>query len=246
MAGQYGLLVVINGYNGEQNDSNVTVDFYVSNGLQRDADGGLPTPNFDGNDHWTIDPSSVSGAGLTPRAYSDDTAYVTNGSVVSVGMPKAIPIAFGDRSFLGGATMLLSGAVIVGQIVPYSVSGDGGSVLRLRAERWHHRGPVGDDRPPLDARHDPGPGRRLRLRQRLLHVQRHQERRLRERGHFADALERQQRPATRALRRHLGGAPVHGGPRQARHGPGRSPGARRLRERRRPFQRICCRTSARA
>ncbi len=128
MAGQYGLLVVINGYNGQQNDSNVTVDFYVSNGLERDADGGIPTPQLNGNDLWTIDPNSVSGAGATPL-YSDDTAYVTQGTLVSRGMPRAIPIAFGDRSFLGGATMLLSGAVIVGQIQSYSVSGDGGTVF---------------------------------------------------------------------------------------------------------------------
>lgn len=43
-------------------------------------------------------------------------------------MAKAIPIAFGDQSFLGGATMLVSGAVIVGQLMPYVV-GDGGRTV---------------------------------------------------------------------------------------------------------------------
>jgi hypothetical protein len=114
-AGQYGILLVINNYNGQQDDSSVTVDFYVSNGLDRSPDGGIAMPLFDGTDQWTIDPGSLSGS---QPVYSDDQAYVSSGSVVAH-MSKPIPIAFGDRSFLGGATMLLSGAVIVGELQPY-------------------------------------------------------------------------------------------------------------------------------
>jgi hypothetical protein len=115
-AGQYGLLLEIQDYNGTENDPVVTVNFYVSNGLNRDADGGIPTPKLDGTDRWTIDPSSYVGqqTGGTP-AYTADVAYVTGGTLVAH-IPQSIPIAFGDRSFLGGATMELYGAVIVGQL----------------------------------------------------------------------------------------------------------------------------------
>ncbi|HEX4445553.1 MAG TPA: hypothetical protein VH044_02410 [Polyangiaceae bacterium] len=123
MAGQYGILLVIKNYNGLQNDSRVTVDFFVSNGLNRDPDGGVPTPQFDGNDQWTIDPGSGT---LSQPVFSDDSAYVSNGTVVA-NMSQPIPIAFGDRSFLGGATMILSSAVIVGSLQLVPVGGDAGS-----------------------------------------------------------------------------------------------------------------------
>ncbi len=125
MMGQYGLLLVIRNYNGRENDPYVTVDFYVSNGLDRDPDGGIPTPRFDGSDLWTIDPGSVHGGkpGGGP-IFSDPSAYVSGNSVVAH-LPE-LPIAFGDRTFLGGATMQLSGAVIVGTLQPSSI-GDGGS-----------------------------------------------------------------------------------------------------------------------
>jgi len=127
MAGQYGILLVIKNYNGQQNDSSVTVEFYVSNGLNRDPDGGIPTPRFDGTDQWTIDPSSLSGS---QPVFIDDRAYVSMGTVVAH-MTKPIPIAFGDRSFLGGATMLLSGAVIVGDLQLLHVGGGTSTTLGL-------------------------------------------------------------------------------------------------------------------
>ena len=124
-AGQYGLVLVISGYNGQENDSEVIVDFYVSNGLARDADGGIPTPKFDGTDLWTRDPNSLQGGQPNGQPmYTDRTAYVS-GTVVVAHMPQ-LPIAFGDRSYLGGATMQLVGAVIVGQLEAQPI-GDSGS-----------------------------------------------------------------------------------------------------------------------
>jgi hypothetical protein len=136
-AGQYGLLLVISDYNGKQDDSRVRVDFYVSNGLKRDADGGIPTPKLDGTDLWTIDPQSLPGG---QPAFSDDSAYVTGGAVVA--HMSQLPIAFGDRSFLGGATMQLFGAVIVGELQAQTIadSGTGGFGFALSggtiAGRW--------------------------------------------------------------------------------------------------------------
>lgn len=132
-AGQYGLLLVITHYNGQLDDSKVTVDFYVSNGLSRNADGGIPTPQLNGNDVWTIDPRSVVGGQLGgPPVYSDETAYVSGGSVVA--NMAQLQIAFGDRTFLGGATMQLYGAIIVGQLYSYPLN-DGGTVFGYALSR---------------------------------------------------------------------------------------------------------------
>jgi hypothetical protein len=119
--GQYGLLLEITGYNLQANDDHVVVNFYVSNGLERTADGGIPVPQFNGNDFWTIDPGSLMGsctdAGACQAVYNDNAAYVSNGFVVAH-MATPIPIGFGVRSFLGGATMTLSDAIIVGELKP--------------------------------------------------------------------------------------------------------------------------------
>jgi hypothetical protein len=138
-AGQFGLLVVITNYNGQSDDPAVTVDFYVSNGVNRSADGGIPAPNFDGNDHWTIDPGSiVGGQPGGPPVYSDPAAYVTGGSLVA--HLSQLPIAFGNRSFLGGARMQLYEAVIVGSLKAEIVGDSGALRFALQsgtiAGRW--------------------------------------------------------------------------------------------------------------
>jgi hypothetical protein len=123
-AGQYGLLLVITDYNGKSDDPRVHVDFYLSDGLSRDADGGIPTPRFDGTDLWTRDLGSLQGGQPNGQPqYSDDSAYVS-GSVLVANFSQ-LPIAFGDRSFLGAATMQLIGAVIVGQLQAKKVDSGG-------------------------------------------------------------------------------------------------------------------------
>jgi hypothetical protein len=125
-AGQFGLLLVIRDYNGSGFDPQVTVEFYLSNGLDRDADGGIPLPKFDGTDSWTIDPGSlVQGQPGAGPEFVDDKAYVYQNTVVA-NPPMAIPIAFGDGTFLGGATMLLTAPTIVGSLQASSI-GDGGA-----------------------------------------------------------------------------------------------------------------------
>ena len=41
-AGTSGQTFVIDDYNGQANDPNVVVNFYVSNGVNRTSDGGIP------------------------------------------------------------------------------------------------------------------------------------------------------------------------------------------------------------
>jgi hypothetical protein len=130
--GQYGLLLAIDDYNGQLDDPNVIVSFYVSNGVNRNPlDGGVTPPDFtSGDDLWTVDPNSLTvkpqDAGAVPSCahlsqstcqsiYSDDQAYVSGGFVVA--HFNQLMVAFGDRSFLGGATMQLSSAILVGQLV---------------------------------------------------------------------------------------------------------------------------------
>jgi hypothetical protein len=142
-SGQYSLLLVINGYNGQPDDSHVVVDFYVSNGINRDPDGGIPTPKFDGHDHWTIDPTLSLSGGQVGGApiFEDDSAYVSKGQVVAH-MPGQLPIVFGDRSFLGGARMLLSESIIVGTLSLFAVGDDAGNAYAYQltsgtiAGRW--------------------------------------------------------------------------------------------------------------
>jgi hypothetical protein len=149
--GQFGLLIAISGYNLELNDDRVVVDFYLSNGLNRDSEGGIPTPLLNGSDPWTIDPGSLvgspedllkiascAGSAQCQPLYSDDQAYVSNGFVVAH-MSRPIPIGFGTRSFLGGAAMSLSDAIIVGKLEPFDLSHGGISYKLTRgtiAGRW--------------------------------------------------------------------------------------------------------------
>ena len=76
------MLLEIPDYNGTENDPVVTVKYYMSNGLNPDADGGIPTPKFDGTDRWTIDPSSTWQR-RRKGSYSDDAGYVAKGTLVA-------------------------------------------------------------------------------------------------------------------------------------------------------------------
>ncbi len=139
-AGQFGLLLVIRNYNGGPDDPRVSVEFYISDGLNRDADGGMPAPKFDGTDRWTIDLGSVANGqvGGAPN-FVDEGAYVTGFQVVAhLGQ---LPIAFGRSTSLGGVTMQLSDAIIVGTL-NLSNLGDGGGTYGISlthgtiAGRW--------------------------------------------------------------------------------------------------------------
>jgi hypothetical protein len=139
MAGQYGLLIRISNWNGKPNDPRVTVDFYVSNGLERDDAGGIPTPKLDGTDRWTIDPTSIQN-GDQPQ-FSDMEAYVTGGTFVA-NFPE-LPIVFGDRSYLGGATMQLLDAVVVGTLQLTPANGPSGVGLGITSGTIAGRWPTG-------------------------------------------------------------------------------------------------------
>ncbi|MGH7268901.1 MAG: hypothetical protein ACREJ3_00595, partial [Polyangiaceae bacterium] len=141
-SGQFSMLIAVRGYNGMPDDPQVNVSIYVSNGLNDVEDGGTQKPQGNGNDRWTVDPGSLTnGAQLLGKSCDndnqpnnlvcqpvviDDNAYVSNYVLVAEpGQP--FPVVFGDRSFLGGARMILSGGILVGHLKEVPLSGGGTS-----------------------------------------------------------------------------------------------------------------------
>jgi hypothetical protein len=138
-AGQFTILLQIGGYNGTLNDSNVTLAFYVSNGIEGTVDGGVgsATLRHDGTDLWTVDSRYLSqgqngvtvadgtncnGTNVCMPSYVDNNAYVSDGILVSSPSP-VLPLTFGYRANFGGALMELSDAIISGKLVPKMVGG---------------------------------------------------------------------------------------------------------------------------
>jgi len=70
--GNYTLLFRLSRYNGEDNDRDVGVAVYPSNGTEGVQNGSLPVPKFDGTDVWTVDPLGVlNGSSLTDAGTCD-------------------------------------------------------------------------------------------------------------------------------------------------------------------------------
>ena len=88
--GRNGMLVKVDQYSGEANDSSVTLSFYVSGGPAF-ADGGAVgniAPTFTTADLWTVDQKSLVG-GTDPKKFVSITttnAYVTDGVLVATNL----------------------------------------------------------------------------------------------------------------------------------------------------------------
>jgi hypothetical protein len=79
--GMGGFLIVVSGYNGEPNDSNVEVQLFPSNGLRGDA--GVVPPQFTEADRWLLGQNATISDGGIARANDRGTGYVTNGQLVA-------------------------------------------------------------------------------------------------------------------------------------------------------------------
>ncbi len=124
-AGSNGLLYRVKNYNGQPNDTKVTVIAYESSGI-RDADGGTLAPLLDGTDVWSIAPNSLLGGDSVDGGAScegndtaclpvffDTNAYVSNGTLV----------AHVDHPFFVGyqisrIRVLLAGSVLSARLIP--------------------------------------------------------------------------------------------------------------------------------
>jgi hypothetical protein len=94
-AGANGLVYRVKNYNGQPNDTQVSVIAYQSSGI-RDVEGGVVAPVLDGTDVWTVAPNSLLGGdsvdggatcegndSICVPVFFDTNAYVSNGVVVA-------------------------------------------------------------------------------------------------------------------------------------------------------------------
>jgi hypothetical protein len=141
--GKNGLLIRISHYNGGQNDAEVIVAVFGSDGTEIDPDGGKETPpRHDGTDLWTVDRGSLKGADgppFIPLVY-DTKAYVTNGTIVA---RTDITISVSDL------VLHLNGAVVSAKLVHKD------SAYRLDEGRLAGRWPTKFLLPSLDTLKDP-------------------------------------------------------------------------------------------
>jgi hypothetical protein len=106
-------------YNGGQNDTDVSVAIFVSDGTPI-PDGGTigPMPLWNGNDVWTLDTTSVVTGGGTMTAiprFFDPNAYVANGTLVA---SIDFPLTLGGGSGAGLVTINLTGGFVTATIQP--------------------------------------------------------------------------------------------------------------------------------
>ncbi len=82
--GERTFLLVVRGYNGTPNDTNVQLAVLLSTGTPLADGGSRLRPSLRGEDVWTVERSTVLGAGepLLPR-YVDANAYVADGVLVA-------------------------------------------------------------------------------------------------------------------------------------------------------------------
>ncbi|MBK8257789.1 MAG: hypothetical protein IPK82_34610 [Polyangiaceae bacterium] len=77
--GQWTNLVRVRGYNGEANDPKVSVQVYMTQGVN----AGMPTPVWDGNDAWPVDDTSLAAPpDLDSALISTEDAYVADNVIV--------------------------------------------------------------------------------------------------------------------------------------------------------------------
>jgi hypothetical protein len=130
-------LLRVRGYNGEADDDQVEVDWYVSEGY-RAVDGGSPAPKWDGTDRWSVSDDSV----VVPEAgppdadhprWFDAKAYVSN-HVLVASLPSSVCRLAGGTSAID---VRVTAGFIVATIAP---ADDAGSGWALRdgtiAFRW--------------------------------------------------------------------------------------------------------------
>jgi len=119
--GVYSLLIQIQSYNGQPNDTQVVAAIYASDGLETVGDAAPPPAKWDGTDVWSVDQAFVlsggNGSPIVPTDY-DAHAYVSNGTLV---MQVNFPLSLGTTS-TGAITIALTGGVITAQLEP---AGDG-------------------------------------------------------------------------------------------------------------------------
>lgn len=117
--GAWTLILAVTGYNGQPDDDQVRLEWYVSTGL--DNVDPMATPAWDGSDPWLISdtsylPDMLGMPDPTMPKYVDDNAYVSGGTLVA-SLGSAQPeIAFaGSSSYF---KLRLTGATVMARLEP--------------------------------------------------------------------------------------------------------------------------------
>ncbi len=118
--GVWSVLLRVSNYNGEANDAQVTLDWFIPGGF-----GGVP-PTWTGSDQWPINATCLDNVDLSQPAggvtvntakFTDPNAYVTDGKLVGT-MPET-PINFAGQGANGSfVNVKVTGAFIVADITP--------------------------------------------------------------------------------------------------------------------------------
>lgn len=100
--GEFGVLVQIDGWNGQPNDSQVRLQVLASQGFDKEALPGRSQPVFDGNDTWSVDEesvlSSVDGGPPYVSVARDPDAFVAGGALVGLlSFPIVVGSSFGQQ-----------------------------------------------------------------------------------------------------------------------------------------------------
>lgn len=117
--GRWSVLMRVRHYNGQPDDSQVQLDWYVSPGL------GGAFPVWDGNDQWPVQSDQAIGGDIDQPQFTDPAAYVTNYILVA-GLPE-LPMRLGGA--VSSIEVYLSGAFLMAEIGAEPDAGDA-SVLR--------------------------------------------------------------------------------------------------------------------
>jgi len=110
-AGSYSILLQVQHYNGQPNDTQVTASMFTSDGVERDA-----SAEWEGGDLWTLDRGFVldPDAGTILPNHFDANAFVSDGTlVIHVDFPLSLDTSSNERF-----TITLTSGMVTASVVP--------------------------------------------------------------------------------------------------------------------------------
>lgn len=122
--GAYGAVVRLDKWNGQANDSDVSVELFPAIGFRSIVDGGA-RPSFNHDDNWILDDRYKVGGVLEASTVKSDRAYITNGQVVARFQLLSLGLLFIDD--IKPFEIRLTDALVTAKINIAAALEDGGS-----------------------------------------------------------------------------------------------------------------------
>jgi hypothetical protein len=118
--GFYGTVLRVDDYNGQANDTQVKLSVFTSNGTEGIQIGVPATPNYDGNDLWTLDSNGLLGGMIGPDGPIAKDSVDTNAYVRDYQLVGALNFVLSLGSGTGDFTVPieLTGGVVVAKLTP--------------------------------------------------------------------------------------------------------------------------------